>query len=77
MTNSDVQPIDQRISFSENSKNSFNPMIDGIRWSERYSPKIEQIWKYIPNWLRKVFVFFAIFLLASGIQGSILTKKVS
>lgn len=53
----------------EKLKNGYNPMMEGVRWSERYASRIEQIWKYIPNWLAQIMVTIAIFLLASGIQG--------
>lgn len=54
---------------AEKLHNEFHPMIDGVRWSERYARRIEQIWKLLPNWLTQVLVTVAVFLLASGIQG--------
>lgn len=58
--------------FGEKLKNGYNPMMEGVRWSERSSiaSRIEQLWRLIPNWLRQIFVTIAIFLLASGIQGT-------
>lgn len=56
--------------FDETLKNGYNPMLEGVRWSERYASRIEHLWKYIPNWLGQIFVTIAIFLLASGIQGN-------
>lgn len=49
--------------------NGYNPMIEGVRWSERYASSLERVWKYIPNWLGQMMITIAIFLLASGIQG--------
>lgn len=59
---------------NEYRKQGFNLMMDGVRWTERYSSQIEQLWKYIPNWLHQTILFSAIFLLASGIQGIFQTK---
>lgn len=62
-----VQQID--LTIGEKLKNRYNPMLEGVRWSERYTHQIEQLWKFIPSWLGQIFVTIAIFLLASGIQG--------
>lgn len=70
MTCNIVKPLDQTIGSNGNSKTVFNPMVDGVRWTERYSEQIEKYWKHTPNWLRQVLVFIAIFVLASGVQGT-------
>lgn len=71
MTCSNGKMMEQEndLTFGENLKNGYNPMLEGVRWSERYASRIEQLWKFIPNWLGQIFVTIAIFLLASGIQG--------
>lgn len=57
------------VSIGKKLKNGYNPMMEGVRWSERYASSLERIWKYIPNWLGQMMITIAIFLLASGIQG--------
>lgn len=57
------------VSFSEKLKNGYDPMIEGVRWTEKYARRIEQVWNYIPNWLAQILATIAVFLLASGIQG--------
>lgn len=74
MTSADVQPIGQKDE-NENVKSASNPLMDGVRWTERYSKQIERIWRYVPKSLQKVFVFLAIFFLASGIQGNFTVKN--
>lgn len=72
MTYSNIKSIhEEELTFSEKLKNGYNPMIEGVRWTERYAEQIDRIWKYIPNWLGQVIVFISIFLLGSGIQGEI------
>lgn len=56
-------------SFSEKLKHGYNPMIEGVRWTEYYATNIDKYWKRIPDWLRQVIVFISIFILASGLQG--------
>lgn len=62
------------IDLDENKKNPYNFMIDGVRWSEKYASKIEIIWKCIPNWMTHFLATIAVFLLASGIQGTEIEK---
>lgn len=49
--------------------NLFNPMIDGVRWSEKHGDKIEKLWQFLPNWMSKTLVTVAVFLVASSIRG--------
>ncbi|XP_055299710.1 lathosterol oxidase-like [Sitodiplosis mosellana] len=76
MTFSNGKTVEQKdLTIGEKVKNGYNPMMEGVRWSERsfFASRIEQIWKYIPNWLGQIFVTIAIFLFASGIQGDWIT----
>lgn len=59
----------ESITFAEKLRNGYNPMVDGVRWSDRYAIQLEKLWKYMPNWLAKIFVTIAVFVFASGIQG--------
>lgn len=56
-------------SVGENQENVYNPMIEGVRWSEKHSDKIENVWKYLPNWMTQTLVTVAVFLIASSIRG--------
>lgn len=70
MTGSDAKSLDSvGTQIGEKRKTQYNPMTDGVRWSERYALRIEKIWKFVPNWLAHILATIAIFLLASGIQG--------
>lgn len=75
MTCSNGKAMEEKdeFTFGEKLKNGYNPMLEGVRWSERYASQIEKLWKFIPNWLGQIFVTIAIFLLASGIQGILLS----
>lgn len=55
--------------FVSKLKNGYNPLIEGVRWTERYASSIEKFWKRIPNWMGQILVTIAVFILASGIQG--------
>lgn len=72
MEGSSPEPVDvTNLPLSEKLKNGYNPMIEGVRWTERYATQIERIWNHIPNLLRQTIIFVSIFLLASSIQGDI------
>lgn len=47
----------------------YNPMIEGVRWTENYAHKLEKLWKIIPTWLSQILGTLAVFLLASGLKG--------
>lgn len=47
----------------------FNPMEQGVRWTEKYAGDIEKLWKSLPHWLSQVLATMAVFLLASGLHG--------
>lgn len=66
-----MEEIQMNLSFCQKIKNGYDPMIEGVRWTERYTRRIEQLWKYLPNWLAHTIATIAVFLLASGIQGNL------
>lgn len=70
-----TEPTNESISFSEKLKMGYDPMMEGVRWTERYHRRIEKVWNYIPNWLAQILATIAVFLLASGIQGTICSNK--
>lgn len=61
--------------FSENQtlleklKCGYNPMIEGVRWSEKYSKRLEAAWSKLPKWMAKSLFTIIVFVLASGMQG--------
>lgn len=46
-----------------------SPMIEGVRWSEKYSNTLETAWSVLPKWLAHSFLTAIIFILAAGMQG--------
>lgn len=48
----------------------YNPMTEGVRWIEGYSELCDKVWKILPNWTRHLLATLAVFLLASGVQGT-------
>lgn len=76
MTCGNSEPIDvKKLTIVERLKNGYNPMVEGVRWSEKYAMQFENIWRMIPNWMGQLIIFVTIFLLASGIQGMDSTRK--
>lgn len=69
MENFEKTAINGVIKSGEDQRNLFNPMIDGVRWSEKHGDKIEKLWQYLPNWMSKTLVTVAVFLVASSIRG--------
>lgn len=53
----------------------FNPMEQGVRWTEKYAGDIEKLWKSLPHWLSRVLATVAVLVLASGLHGMVLKRK--
>lgn len=53
----------------EKLKCGYNPMIEGVKWSEKYSDRFEAAWSILPKWMAKSFLTIIVFVLASGMQG--------
>lgn len=51
-----------------------NPMIEGVRWTERYAERFEKYWSLLPKYVTNSLVTIVIFILASGIQGECVNK---
>lgn len=64
-----IKPENGVYKLVENESNGYNPMVDGVRWSEKYNNEIERLWRYLPNWMTKTLVTVAVFLIASSIRG--------
>ncbi|XP_055545749.1 uncharacterized protein LOC129730445 [Wyeomyia smithii] len=46
-----------------------NPMIEGVKWIDRYALTIDKFWIKLPEYMRNTFVTFAVLLMASTIKG--------
>lgn len=46
-----------------------NPMIEGVRWTERYSDSIEKFWLKLPNFVTTIIATFAVFTFGSTLRG--------
>ncbi|XP_058453028.1 uncharacterized protein LOC131431370 [Malaya genurostris] len=46
-----------------------NPMIEGVKWVERYALTVDKFWIKLPEYMRNTFVTFALVLMASTIKG--------
>lgn len=69
LTKDDVQQDD--LPLWEKLKQGFNPMVEGVRWTETYSDKIEKIWSKLPNSVGTFIATIAIFLVGSSLKGSL------
>lgn len=50
-------------------KRGYNPMEEGVRWTEKYSDDLERMWKKMPVFLQKVCFVTVIALLGSSLKG--------
>ncbi|XP_029728319.2 uncharacterized protein LOC115266341 [Aedes albopictus] len=46
-----------------------DPLIEGVRWIERYGSTIDKFWSTLPEYIRNSLATMAIFLMASSIKG--------
>lgn len=67
--NSSEQCLNQTEMSAKQIKYVFNPMEQGVRWTEKYALDIEKLWKSIPPWMGQVLATIAVFLLASCLHG--------
>lgn len=56
------------------SQKGYNPMLEGVRWSEKYDPELARIFGNVPVFLQKVIVVIAILLLGSSLKGKFLSR---
>lgn len=59
----------EEMSFWTKLKMGYNPMEEGVRWTEKYADNFERFWKKTPVFLQKVIVVVAIALLGSSLKG--------
>lgn len=53
----------------ERMKDGYNPMTEGVRWSEKYDNTIERIWSRMPRVVSTTLATIAVFLLGTSMQG--------
>ncbi|XP_019559580.3 uncharacterized protein LOC109428319 [Aedes albopictus] len=46
-----------------------NPLLEGVRWSEKYSKRLSILWAILPEYLRNLIIVTAVFLLATTLKG--------
>ncbi|XP_038109869.1 lathosterol oxidase [Culex quinquefasciatus] len=55
---------------SSESKNLHrNPLLEGVRWSEKYSVQLSVVWNILPKYLKNLFICVAILLFATVLKG--------
>lgn len=64
-----VNEKSENISVWKKLKMGYNPMEEGVRWTEKYADTLESMWNRIPVFLQKVLVVLAIALLGSSLKG--------
>lgn len=52
-------------------KMGYNPMEEGVRWTEKYADDLERLWRKTPGFLQKFIFVLAIALLGSSLKGEI------
>lgn len=50
-------------------KMGYNPMEEGVRWTEKYADDLERMWRKTPGFLQKFIFVLAIALLGSSLKG--------
>lgn len=58
-----------KMSFWSKMKTGYNPMEEGVRWTEKYSDDLEGMWRRMPVFLQKLCVVLAVALLGSSLKG--------
>lgn len=60
----DEQPLMDRM------KRGYNPMTEGVRWSEKYDQTLERLWSRLPRVVSTTLATVAVFLMGTSIQGT-------
>lgn len=58
-----------KTSFWAKLKTGYNPMEEGVRWTEKYADNLEKVWKKMPVFVQKLCVVLAVVLLGSSLKG--------
>lgn len=53
-------------------KRGYNPMEEGVRWTEKYSDDLEAVWRKTPVFLQKCLVVIAVALLGTSLNGNLI-----
>lgn len=70
-----VNEKSENISVWKKLKMGYNPMEEGVRWTEKYADTLESTWNRIPVFLQKVLVVLAIALLGSSLKGEWIDER--
>lgn len=54
----------------ERMKDGYNPMTEGVRWTEKYDKALERIWSRIPRIISTTLATIAIFFLGTSMHGT-------
>lgn len=54
----------------EKLTHGYHPMTEGVRWSEKYADKIENILGKMPKFVTSALATLAIFILGTSLQGN-------
>lgn len=52
-----------------NERQIFNPLVDGVKWVEKYSDDIESFFERLPEFLCKIIATFAVFTFGATLRG--------
>lgn len=51
-----------------------NPLLEGVRWSEKYSVQLSVVWNILPKYLKNLFICVAVLLFATVLKGKFFFK---
>lgn len=61
--------------FLEKLTHGYNPMTEGVRWTEKYTEKIEKILSKMPKFVTNILATLAIFILGTSLQGNLIGES--
>lgn len=61
---SESQPLLEKLT------HGYHPMTEGVRWTEKYADKIENILSKMPKFVTSILATLAIFILGTSLQGN-------
>lgn len=64
-----MAPFDADAPLLDKMKHGYDPMIEGVRWSERCADRLERMWDKLPGFVGRTLATTAIFMLGSSVQG--------
>lgn len=55
----------------EKLTHGYHPMTEGVRWTEKYAHRIENIFSKMPKFVTSILATIAIFVLGTSLQGNL------